>query len=294
MSATRTETATRNAALLGEGTRLGGVVLTVTDLERAIDFYTRVIGLQVHRRRQGVAALGAGGEDLVTLHENPAATAPGRDSGIYHFALLFESREELARVALRILATRTAIDGASDHGTHEAIYLPDPDGIGVELAADRSREQWPVGLYDDFFANGPAPLDVGALLASVAGEAPSELAGPGLAVGHVHLHVGALEPATSFYHDGLGFAVMAELPSAVFVSAGGYHHHVAFNIWRGRDAPAAAPDAIGLRHWTLILESDEQVAAVRARLTALGATVEVQPDGVVARDPSNIALLIRS
>ena len=294
MSATRTETATRNAALLGEGTRLGGVVLTVTDLERAIDFYTRVIGLQVHRRRQGVAALGAGGEDLVTLHENPAATAPGRDSGIYHFALLFESREELARVALRILATRTAIDGASDHGTHEAIYLPDPDGIGVELAADRSREQWPVGLYDDFFANGPAPLDVGALLASVAGEAPSELAGAGLAVGHVHLHVGALEPATSFYHDGLGFAVMAELPSAVFVSAGGYHHHVAFNIWRGRDAPAAAPDAIGLRHWTLILESDEQVAAVRARLTALGATVEVQPDGVVARDPSNIALLIRS
>jgi catechol 2,3-dioxygenase len=294
MNATGTETPTRNAALVGDGTRLGGVVLTVTDLERSIDFYARVIGLQVHRHEDGVAALGVGGEDLVTLHENPAATAPGRDSGIYHFALLFASREELARAALRILATRTAIDGASDHGTHEAIYLPDPDGIGVELAADRPREQWPVNLYDDFFANGPGPLDLGALLASVAGEAPSVPAAAGLTVGHVHLHVGALEPATRFYRDGLGFAVMGELPSAVFVSVGGYHHHVAFNIWRGRGAPPATRDAIGLRHWTLILGSDEEVAAVRARLTALGALVEVHPEGIVARDPSNIALLIRS
>jgi catechol 2,3-dioxygenase len=292
-SALTTKTPARKPALLAAQTRLGGVVLTVTDLERALDFYTRVIGLAVHRREEGFAALGVGGEDIVTLNEDPGATAPGRDAGIYHFALLFASREELARAAVRIATARAAIDGASDHGTHEANYLPDPDGIGIELAADRPREQWPPSLYDDFLSNGPAPLDLQGLLARVAGEQPSERAGGGLAIGHIHLHVGALDAATRFYRDGLGFEVMGELPSAVFVAAGGYHHHVAFNIWRGRGAAPARADAIGLRHWTLILESDEELTAIPRRLTALGVVVEDRPDGVIARDPSNIAVLIR-
>jgi catechol 2,3-dioxygenase len=278
---------------LGDATRVGGVELTVTDLERSIDFYTRIIGLQVHTHGPGIARLGVGAEDLVTLHEDATATDPGRDAGIYHFALLFPSREELARVARRIVEMRTPIDGASDHGVSEAIYRPDPDRIGVELAVDRPRAQWAEGAAAEFQRGGPAPLDVGDLMATIAGEQPSALAAPGLKVGHVHLHVGSLEDGLRFYRDGLGFEVQMELPTAFFVSAGGYHHHLGFNVWRGRGAPAAADRAVGLRHWALIVESDEELAGVRDRLTALGFTVTQPKAGeLLARDASNIAVRV--
>jgi catechol 2,3-dioxygenase len=284
-----------SGSLLGEHTRVGGVELTITDLDRSIDFYTRVIGLQVHRREAGFAALGAGGEDLVTLYEDPAAPRPGREAGIYHFALLFPSREELARAALRISATRTTIDGASNHGVSEAIYLPDPDGIGIELAVDRPRARWAEGAAEEFQRGGPAPLDVGDLLATIAGEQPTAQAGPGLTMGHMHLHVASLDEGLRFYRDGLGFAVEMELPTALFVSAAGYHHHVGFNVWRGRGVPPASTKVTGLRHWTLIVGGDEEVAAVRDRLTALGFTPEQRGNGeLLALDASNIAVLVRS
>jgi catechol 2,3-dioxygenase len=294
MNATTTQrTGSPGNALLADGTRLGGVELTITDLERALDFYTRVLGLSVRELDDRRAALGAGGEDLVTLRVVPGARPAGRHAGLYHYALLFGSREELARVGRRVAESRTRIDGASDHGTHEAIYLPDPDGNGIELAADRPREQWPDMRGGDLFGSGPEPLDVGALFATIAEERRlSPLAEPGLRVGHMHLHVGDLEPATRFYRDGLGFALMAEMPSAVFVAAGGYHHHVAFNTWRGAGVGPAPEDAVGLRHWTLISESAAERDAVIGRLRALGVALEQRPDGTLARDPSGNAVLI--
>ena len=145
----------------------------------------------------------------------------------------------------------------------------------------------------DLFGGGPEPLDVGALFATIAEERrPSPLAEPGLRVGHMHLHVGDLEPATRFYRDGLGFELMAAMPSAVFVAAGGYHHHVAFNTWRGAGVGPAPEDAVGLRHWTLISESAVERDAVIGRLRALGVTLEQRPDGILARDPSANAVLI--
>jgi catechol 2,3-dioxygenase len=295
-SATSPDSSTaQHTATLSDATRVGGVELTVTDLARSIDFYTRVIGLQVHAREAALATLGAGGKDLVTLREDPAASAPGRDAGIYHFALLFGTREELARAAQRIALARAPIDGASDHGVSEAIYLPDPDGIGIELAVDRPRAQWAEGAAEEFQRGGPAPLDVGDLMATIAGEEPTALAAPGLKVGHLHLHVGSLEEGLRFYRDGLGFEVQMELPTAYFVSAGGYHHHLGFNVWRGRGAPAAAENAIGLRHWAVIVESDEELAGVRDRLTALGYAVDESKAGeLLARDASNIAVLVRA
>ncbi len=215
--------------------RLGAVHLTVSDLDRSVAFYEEAIGLRPHGREGAVASMGAGGEDLVVLHEEAGARRAGRHAGLYHYALLFPSREELARAALRLAATKTPIQGASDHGTHEAIYLPDPDGNGIELAADRPRELWPRPLE---YTGGPHPLDLDGLLAAVAGEEPRREAGPGLAVGHVHLHVGELERGVGFYRDVLGFELMTFMPgAAAFVSAGGYHHHLAFNIWRGYGVP---------------------------------------------------------
>ena len=133
------QAATRPTGLLPAALRLGAVHLTVTDLDRSIPFYTESIGLRLIDRTDGVAALGAGGQAVVVLHESRSARPAGRHAGLYHYALLFPTREELAHAALRLAVTRTPIQGASDHGTHEAIYLPDPDGNGIELAADRPR-----------------------------------------------------------------------------------------------------------------------------------------------------------
>ncbi len=123
--------------------RLGAVHLTVTDLDRTVAFMQDAIGLKLHRREDSEAAMGAGGEDVVVLHEDPAARPPGRTAGLFHFALLFPSRVELARALQRLAATRAPISGASDHGVSEAIYLDDPDGNGIELYRDRPQEEWP-------------------------------------------------------------------------------------------------------------------------------------------------------
>ena len=281
-------------ARLADATRLGSLELAVTQLERSIDFYTRVVGMQVHSREERAATLHAGGEPIVTLREQPDARAPRREAGLYHFALLYGSREELARVARRVAETRTRIDGASDHRTHEAIYLPDPDGIGVELAADRPREQWPRLDDGQFYSHGPQPLDVRALFATIEAEQTRALADPALRVGHIHLHVGDLDASTRFYRDGLGFEVMARMPHAVFASAGGYHHHVAYNLWRGERVPPYSPGTVGLLHWTLETAGEGEREAVRARLIALGASVETSEDGaLLARDPAAIAVLVR-
>lgn len=251
--------------------RLGATHLTVSDLDRSIAFYQDVIGLRVHRREDGTAALGAGEDDVLVLVERPGARPPGRHAGLYHVALLFPSRAELAQALARIVRTRTPVEGVSDHGTHEAIYLPDPDGNGLELAADRPREEWPdLGSY----GGGPRPLDVEDLYA-LAGE-PRRRAGDGLRVGHMHLHVGDVEAARRFYRDVIGLDVMTEMPSAVFLSHGGYHHHVAANVWRGRGVPPAPEDAVGLRHWTIVLEPGDDLPVEEGLL----------------RDPSGNAVLI--
>jgi catechol 2,3-dioxygenase len=274
--------------LLPATLRLGAVHLTVSDLDRSVAFYEEAIGLRPHSREEAVASMGAGGEDLVVLHEEAGARRAGRHAGLYHYALLFPSRKELARAALRLAATRTPIQGASDHGTHEAIYLPDPDGNGIELAADRPREAWPQPLE---YTGGPYPLDLDGLLSAIAGERPRARAGSGLGIGHVHLHVGDLERGLDFYRDVLGFELVTLMPgAAAFVSAGGYHHHLAFNLWRGAGVPPAPPGRVGLRHWTVALEDPADLAAVRERVGAAGIDVEEsEGDGFLVRDPWAIA-----
>jgi catechol 2,3-dioxygenase len=250
--------------------RLGATHLTVSDLDRSIAFHQDVTGLQVHRRDDGVAALGTGADDVLVLTEQPGARPAGRHAGLYHVALLYPSRAELARALHRIVSTHTQVEGMSDHGTHEAIYLPDPDGNGLELAADRPREAWPELTA---YGIGPQPLDVRDLYAQ-AGE-PARRA-QDVRIGHLHLHVADLAAAREFYRDVVGFDVMTELPTAVFLAHGGYHHHVAANVWRGRGVPPAPADAVGLRHWTIVLEDGDDFA---------------REEGLL-RDPSGNAVLV--
>ncbi len=264
---------------------LGAVHLIVSDLDRSVAWYQRSLGLRVHAQDTGSASLGDGAATVLVLHEDPLARPAGRHAGLYHYALLYPSREELARAAVRLSVTSTAIDGASDHRTHEAIYLSDPDGNGIELAADRPRTDWPPDLG---YAGGPAALDLRALLDTIAGEAPAAQVGPGLRMGHLHLHVGDVDEGLAFYRDTLGFELQANLGSAAFVSAGGYHHHLGFNIWRGRGVGPAPAHTAGLRHWTIVLPSAADVAAVRARVDQ----AEDVPGGFLTRDPWNTALAV--
>jgi catechol 2,3-dioxygenase len=289
---TTTSASTTGQATLPDSLRLGSVHLTVTDLERSIPFYESALGLQLARREGAEAALGAGGEDLLVLTEEPDARPAGRHAGLYHYALLFPSRLELARAAQRLIATRTPVTGASDHKISEAIYLPDPDGNGIELAADRSREHWG-DLSDPTALGGPEPLDMVSLMALVEGTEPPAGAPGELRVGHVHLHVGDVEEALRFWRDLIGFEVMTQFPSAAFVAAGGYHHHLGLNTWRGEGVPPMPEGSVGMRHWTIVLDPTA-VAAVRERVAAGGAPVEDRPDGFLTRDPSNNVVLIRA
>ena len=271
--------------------RLGAVHLTVADLDRAVAWYERSLGLRVHTHNSARAELGDGAQTVVVLHENPDARPAGRHAGLYHYALLLPTREELARVAVRLTQTRTRIQGASDHGTHEAIYLADVDGNGIELVWDRDRQRWPAGLGYD---RGPAPLDFESLLSTVAGEQPTGFVAESLRIGHLHLHVGDIQRALAFYRDILGFELQADIGSAAFVSAGGYHHHLGINVWNGQGVDGPPPHTTGLRRWTVEIPSDAEVAALRERLEAAGSTVEAVDGGFEVRDPWGTALAVVS
>jgi len=292
MSVTETDSDPRTAATLPGTLRLGAVQLKVADLDRSVAWYRRALGLRVHSHDATVAELGDGTETVVVLHQDAQARPAGRHAGLYHYALLYPSRQELARAAVRLAVTQTPIQGASDHRTHEAIYLPDVDGNGIELAADRPREQWPSSLGYD---RGPAPLDFDSVLATVAGEQPATRVGEGLRMGHLHLHVGDIDEGLAFYRDVLGFELQATLlASAAFVSVGGYHHHLGFNVWNGRGVGSPPAHTVGLRHWTVQLPTDADVAHVRARAEDAGAAVETVDGGFLVRDPWQTAVVFVS
>ena len=235
-------------------------------MDRSAAFYEDVIGLDTLERGEGRATMGSGGRPVLELVADPDATPPGREAGLYHVALLYPSREELAHVAQRLMASRTPVQGASDHHTHEAFYLPDPDGNGLELAADRPREQWP-DLQDayDLTKGAPQPLDVADLMRLVDGQPVVARAEPGVRVGHLHLHVGDVDEGLAFYRDVIGFDEIANMGTAAFVSAGGYHHHLGFNTWRGEGVPPAGEGRLGLREWTVLLPDGRRGRRARAR-----------------------------
>jgi catechol 2,3-dioxygenase len=274
---------------LPDALRLGPVHLVAADLDRSIGWYRRALGLRLHGRDGAEAELGDGIETAVVLHEDPEARPARRHAGLYHYALLYPGREELARAVVRVFESRTPVQGMADHGTHEAIYLPDADGNGIELAADRPLDVWP-SLEEEFARGGPAPLDLRALLGTLGGEQPPAQVGEGLRVGHMHLHVGDIGEGLAFYGDVLGFELRANAGTAAFVSAGGYHHHLGFNVWRGRGVGPPPPHTVGLYHWTIELPATDDVSEVRARVEGAGARVDEVEGGFRTYDPWHLAV----
>jgi len=273
-------------------TTIGTVHLTIADLDRSVQFYERHLGFQCHRRTEKTASLGAGSAELLVLSQCESAPRMRRATGLYHFAILVPSRVELARSLRRLVEAGTLLQGFADHGVSESVYLTDPDGNGIEIYQDRLRSEWP-------FVAGRLqmrvdPLDVDKVLTELVGEEDRDtgLAG-GTAMGHIHLHVARLADAEAFYVATLGFDLIQRYgDSALFLSAGGYHHHIGLNTWAGVGAPPPPPGAIGLRHFVVRVPDERALGRLVARITAAGIPIEDHAGGLLIRDPSANAMVL--
>jgi len=265
--------------------RIRSVTLAVSDVDRSATFYEQALGLPLITRENGTALLGANSSRPALVLDQiarPTPLPPGA-SGLYHVAWLHPSRAALADTVRRLVRAGWPLEGASDHGVSEAIYLSDPDGLGIEIYADRPSERWartPAGGV----AMVTLPLDLEDLLAQAGGDPPAAIA-PGTGVGHVHLKVADLERSSRFYDLDVGFEERARLPSASFLGAGGYHHHVGLNSWQSMGAPRAPDTAPGLLEVLFELSGGQALAELERRLAEHGDEPREHEGRLLVRDP---------
>ncbi len=273
---------------LPEATHIGAVTLQVSDLARSLDFYGGFLGFAEIERATDRVVLGVDDRPLVILRSGAQAPLKQRRLGLYHFAILLPDRAALGRV-LEHLVRNGLQPGASDHLVSEALYLSDPDGLGIEIYRDRPREEWSAtGRQLDMATD---PLDFDAVLAEGRGESWRGMPS-GTVIGHVHLHVGDIDGAKAFYHTAVGLDVMVwSYPGALFLSAGGYHHHLGTNTWAG---PRATPPEHGepkLLEWQLVLPSANDVANAATNISAQGFAITPEElGGSITQDPWGTSL----
>lgn len=277
------------------GTGIGLVSLTVSNLAHQVDFYRDALGLQVRGQDGPILRLGTSNTDLIELVENPTATRSRRTTGLYHFALLYPNRTELARALARLFALQIP-NYPTDHIMTKTTYLDDLEGNGIELYCESPEDgSWSLssGSYitrraDGSLSSGREPLDVESLLEHLDPNdrldrpAPEELG-----MGHIHLHVGDLDQALDFYHGVLGFDQMGKDESIgmAFVSAGGYHHHIGLNTWQGRGAPPPPEGSLGLRYFEIKLPNREALDQVLARVEQADLPHQELDGNVQVQDP---------
>ncbi|HLL82231.1 MAG TPA: VOC family protein [Longimicrobium sp.] len=278
---------------LPDSTGLGPVRLQIADLERSLAFYQSVLGLHVVERDGPRAALAAhDGRVLVELNERPGARPAGRGGrlGLYHFAILLPDRASLGRL-VRHMAESGVRAGAGDHLVSEAFYISDPDGLGIEVYADRPRESWRRNGRELMMSTDP--VDVQGLI-QAAGDTPWTGMPAGTVMGHVHLHVSDLEQAAAFFSEAIGFdRITWSYPGALFMSVGGYHHHLGTNTWAG---PGARPSEEGdarLLEWTLDLPDAAAVQEAARGLRDAGYPADAAEGGITTRDRWGTGLRLR-
>ena len=283
-------------------THIGHVSLNVSDLDRQIEFYEKVIGLQIRERSEDAASLGSGRSDLLRLVRLQGATRRRGTTGLYHFAILLPNRRELARAIGRLFAMRVR-NYPTDHIMTKTTYLDDLEGNGIELYTESPEDgTWSLanGEYitrraDGSLSDGREPLDVDALLKHLKqGDRLDAPMPPETKIGHVHLHVRNIAEAVDFYHGIIGFDVMgvAKAFRMAFVSAGGYHHHVGLNTWQGEGAPPPAPNSLGQRYFSVVLPNQTALAQVLERVREAGLPTEATEAGVLLRDPSQNGVVL--
>jgi catechol 2,3-dioxygenase len=275
-------------------TTVGPVHLTVSDLKNSEAFYREVLGFKPLPRTGEPLALSADGRTtLLELRESKQAPArPRRSTGLYHFAVLMPSRLDLARSMRRLAEAQYPIQGGTDHLVSEALYLADPDDNGIELYRDRPRDSWTLPNGD--IRMDSQPLDYDGIFAELKEDGrPWDGLAAGTRIGHVHLNVADLDATEKFYHGVLGFNITVRRShGALFVSAGGYHHHLGLNIWNGAGAPPPGRDALGLRYYDIQLPDMAELEKTAGRLQAAGLPFEEMDEGYLVRDPSDNGVLL--
>lgn len=278
--------ATAAKPTLHPAARMGAVTLAVSNLAKSVDFYRNIIGLtRLNEGSSNEAVMGVGKTPLLILQAiRGAVRQPDYSTGLYHVAILVPSRPDLGRFLINLARTQYPVQGFGDHLVSEAIYLADPDGNGLEVYRDRPRDEWQwegskVKMATD-------PVDVEGIVAAVENPAaPFTGMHEGTTIGHMHLRIGDVPQAEAFYSGIIGFDVVATWHSALFVSAGGYHHHLGLNTWHSRNAPPAPANSVGLREYTIILPDSEALAQVVSRLESAGIVVAQQDNDVLVNDP---------
>jgi catechol 2,3-dioxygenase len=264
-------------------THVGAVHLLVSDLQRSLAYYEQVVGLRPLAVERERAVLGSPDERPLLELRTRAGVTPARRGafGLYHFAILLPDRPALGRFAAHIASLGIRV-GMADHLVSESLYLWDPDGLGIEVYADRPRTAWRRNGRE--LAMATNPLDIDDVIADGAGVA-WDGAPAGTTMEHIHLHVGSLEAAEAFYHRAIGFdKTVWSYPGALFMAAAGYHHHLGTNVWSSGPSPGA--DEAQLLEWELVLPSRDDTAAVDLSLRAAGFRVEHDANGgLVTEDP---------
>lgn len=274
---------------------IGLVSLKIKNLERSIAFYTDVIGLKLLKQEGRQAEMTADGiTPLLILREiKDALVLPERSgAGLYHFAILVPDRASLGLVVRNLIRHNVPV-GQGDHMVSEALYLNDPDNNGIEIYADRPRETWKRDSKGHYVM-GTDPVDVEGLLAA---SEHLQWAGlpAGTVIGHVHFHVSDLKTAEQFYVNLLGFDITAFYGSmALFVSAGGYHHHIGLNTWAGVGVPPVPENAAGIDYFTLRLPDQKELDAVVTRLAEGGYSITQRDGALFVKDPFNIGIMLES
>jgi catechol 2,3-dioxygenase len=276
-------------------THIGSVHLTVADLDQQQSFYEQAIGLRELGHDGQTVRLGPeGGPVVLELTGDPdAPRRPRGTTGLYHFAILVPGRADLGQALRRVVDAGWRFTGASDHLVSEALYLNDPEGNGIEIYRDRSRDEWP---RDDegVIQMATLPLDLDGVLGEVDASTPAPAEMPaGTTIGHIHLNVANIPAAEDFYSGALGFDVMVRTyPGALFVAAGGYHHHIGLNTWESAGGQAPAPGSTGLRSFEIVLPSREEADRVAEQARAAGADVTAGDNGAIVLDPWRDAVLL--
>jgi catechol 2,3-dioxygenase len=262
----------------------------------------QALGFRLHWREGSRAGLGAGAADLLQLTEQPDHKRYRHVTGLYHFAIVFPSRRELARALARLFALKIR-NYPTDHIMTKTTYLDDLEGNGIELYAESSEDGMFLFENGDFvtrradgsLSDGREPLDVEALFSHLLPDDRLDVPIPvETRLGHMHLHVRDVAEAVDFYHGVLGFDVQGVSKSfqAAFVSAGGYHHHIGLNTWQGVGAPPPPDDALGLRHFTITLPDPKALDEVIARIETAGILANQTGTGLLVLDPSQNGVIL--
>jgi catechol 2,3-dioxygenase len=278
---------------INPGTNIGLVTLRVAQLERSLRFYHGILGFQPIEQAPGRVVLGTqDNQPILEVIEVPGAGPnPIRATGLYHVAIVLPTRPDLGRMLLRLAEANVEI-GHGDHVVSEALYISDPDENGLELYQDRPRSTW--RWERGTLVMGTEAVDLRSLAEDSVHAEAWDVVPAGTRVGHIHLKVGNIPAARRFYSDILGFDVMVQMPTALFVSAGGYHHHIGMNIWHSQGAAPTPVTMAGLQSYAIAIPTPEALQEVKARLVANNVSfTEEQPDLIRVNDPWQNTILLK-